>query len=214
MSVVANDRVDRRRRQTVEEALDHAVDIVTESGVGALSMSEVARRMGMRAPSLYKYFPSLHAAYDALFRRGLSAHQQTVRTATEEATSGVARLRAGARATVAWSVENPALAQLMFWRPVPGFEPSQDTFRESETDMGNVRAEFTAAVAAGELDPAADSAEAVRLWTVIISGLISQQMANEPGVPYETGHFTALTDDALDMFFARYHPSGGPDAAA
>lgn len=58
---------DRRR------SLGPCTDIITEHGVGALTMSEMARRMGMRAPSLYKYFPSLHAAFDALFKRGLQA---------------------------------------------------------------------------------------------------------------------------------------------
>jgi AcrR family transcriptional regulator len=36
-----------------------------EAGVGGLSMSEIARLLGMRQPSLHKYFPSLHAVYDA-----------------------------------------------------------------------------------------------------------------------------------------------------
>ena len=47
-----------RRQQTIEEALDAAVKIMEEAGVGGLSMSEIARRLGMRQPSLYKYFPS------------------------------------------------------------------------------------------------------------------------------------------------------------
>ena len=47
-----------RRQQTIEEALDAAVAIMEELGVGGLSMSEIARRVGMRQPSLYKYFPS------------------------------------------------------------------------------------------------------------------------------------------------------------
>ena len=54
----------------MDEALDHAVQIMTEQGVGALTISEVARRMGIGGPSLYKYFPSLHAVYDLLFARG------------------------------------------------------------------------------------------------------------------------------------------------
>jgi len=32
---------------------------------GVLSRSEIARRLGMRQPWLYEYFPSLHAVYDA-----------------------------------------------------------------------------------------------------------------------------------------------------
>ena len=148
-----------RRQQTIGEALDAAVAIMEEVGVGGLSMSEIARRLGMRQPSLYKYFPSLHAVYDALFARG---------------------------------------------RPVPAFSPTAATFAPSVALMGQLHAAFAAAVRAGELHPSAASAEAPRLFTIVLSGLISQQMANEPGAGYDTGMFTSLTDAALDMFFAHY----------
>jgi len=83
--------------------------------------SEIARRLGMRQPSRYKYFPSLHGVYDALFARGLERSGAAVRAATEPLPPGAERLRAGARDWVRWAVENPALAQLLCWRVVPGF---------------------------------------------------------------------------------------------
>lgn len=194
----------------VEEALDHAVDVMTEHGVGALTVSEVARRTGMRGPSLYKYFPSLHALYDALFARGLAAQAAAARAAIATAEPGVPRLRAGAEATVRWCVDNTALAQLLFWRPVPGFEPSPDVFAASVDDMREVREEFTAAVRLGQLSRAADSDDGMRLYTAVLSGVISQQMANQPGASYEDGLFSGLAAEALDMFFAHYHPEGEP----
>jgi hypothetical protein len=108
-------------------------------------------------------------------------------------------------------VDNPALAQLLVWRPVPGFAPTEATFAASVQQTEQVGAEFVAAVRAGELRPEAASAEALRLYTVVLSGVISQQMANEPGTGYDAGIFSILTDAALDMFLARY-ASGGPDA--
>ena len=85
-----------------------------------------------------------------------------------------------ARAVVAWTVANPALAQLMFWRPVPGFEPSPEVFHDSVTEMVEVQAELAEAVQRGELVARAADADAVRLFTIVLSGVISQQMANEP----------------------------------
>ena len=41
--------------------------VMTEEGVNGLSLAEVARRLGVQPPSLYKYFPSLMAVYDAPF---------------------------------------------------------------------------------------------------------------------------------------------------
>lgn len=170
-------------------------------------MSEVARRMGVRGPSLYKYFPSLHAMYDALFARGLAGNDEAVQEAVASAEAGLDTIRAAGRAIVRWSVEHPALAQLLFWRPVPGFEPSPEVFEVSAASMEQARAAFADAVRLGQLAPSADSDEAVRLYTVVLSGLLSQQMANEPGAGYETGAFTRLTDEALEMLFAHWNPN-------
>jgi AcrR family transcriptional regulator len=200
-------RREEQRARTVEEALDLAVDVMTEVGVGGLTISEVARRMGMRPPSLYKYFASLHDLYDALFARGLTANEHVVRQASEGMPAGVEMIRTASRAIVHWCVENPALAQLLYWRVVPGFEPSPATFAASHDQMRDLRHAFTEAVRQGRLLPQADSDQAVRLLTVVISGLITQQMANEPSATFEAGAFTALTDEALDMFFAAYAPT-------
>jgi AcrR family transcriptional regulator len=190
----------------MEEALDHAVALMTEGGVGALSVSEVARRMGIRGPSLYKYFPSRHALYDALFARGLASEQAAVRAAVEGLERGLPRIRAGAAAVVRWAVEHPALAQLLHWRPVPGFRPSPAVFASSVAEQSEVGAEFTEAVRLGELRGGADSLDAVRLYTVLLSGLISQQLANQPGVPYADGEFSRLTDTAIDLFLSAHAP--------
>jgi AcrR family transcriptional regulator len=209
---VSVDRRLIRRQQTIEDALDAAVAIMEEAGVGGLSMSEIARRLGMRQPSLYKYFPSLHAVYDALFARGVQRSGAAVQAAVDAGPRGVVTIRAAGRALVRWAVQNPALAQLLYWRPVPGFAPSAATFAGSERLMDQLRAAFAAAVRAGELHPDAASAQAPRLFSVVLSGLISQQMANEPGADFDTGMFTSLTEAALDMFFARYTRPGGTGA--
>lgn len=199
-------RADRRRQRTVDEALEHAVAIMAEQGVGALSVSEVARRLGMRPPSLYKYFPSLHALYDALFARGLALHADALAAAVENVDPGVPWLRAGAIATVRWAVEHQAIAALLFWRPVPGFQPSPASFAPSVQVMANVRDHFRQAVRRKELAWAADSDDAVRLFTILQAGIISQQLANAPNVPFSDGEFTRLTTQALDCFFAHYRP--------
>jgi AcrR family transcriptional regulator len=200
-------RVAHRRAAVVEDALGHAVALITEEGVGALTVSEVARRMGIRGPSLYKYFPSRSGIYDALFARGLAAEQAAVRAAVASAAPGVERLRAGGTAVVRWAVQNPALAQLLHWRPVPRFEPSLPALEASRDDMADLRAEFTAAVHLGQLAGGADSDETLRLWTVVLSGLISQQLANQPGVPFDEGDFSRLTARALDLFLSAYTPA-------
>ena len=58
---------------------------MTEEGVNGLSLSELARRLGVKPPSIYKYFDSLLAIYDALFERGQRTHLEIMRTAMARA---------------------------------------------------------------------------------------------------------------------------------
>ena len=199
-------RVQRRRAAVMDEALHHAIAIMSEEGVGALSISEVARRMGMRGPSLYKYFPSLHALYDALFAYGILDQQRSFYADTFSRPRGVPRMRAAAIGVVRWAVENPALAQLLHWRPVPGFEPSAESYELSVRDMEFARAEMAEAVRVGQLAAAAGTEDALMLYTIVMSGVITQQLANEPGATYEDGVFSRLTETAIDQFFSAYRP--------
>jgi AcrR family transcriptional regulator len=183
------------------------------AGVGAVTVSEIARRMGMRAPSLYKYFPSLHDIYDRLFARGNVEISAWVDADVGDAEPGLDRLLAASRAVLRWSSANSALAQLMFWRPVPGFEPSPQSYQPSQQLWRRFRSDLAAAAHRGELDAAADSEEAMRLLTIVIAGIGTQQTANQPGAPFDEGVYTSLTDQALAMFVQQHsppHPKGRP----
>jgi len=48
------------------------------------------------------------------------------------------------------------------------------------------------------------------MLTVVLSGLISQQLANQPGISYADGQFSQLTDRAIDMYLDHYRPRPGP----
>lgn len=193
-----------RRHATIEEALDHAERIVTEGGAGAVTIAEIARQMGMRPPSLYKYFPSLHGVYDALFARGNARLASYVDGAVRDLDPGLDRLLEATRAIVRWSMLNRGLAPLLFWRPIPGFEPSPASYTLALRLLERSRADLAAAVRNGELAPHADSDRVFRLFTSISAGLCSQQLANEPDATYESGLFTSLTDQALDMFVQQH----------
>ena len=52
-SVERTDRRHRRRQETISEVLNVALQVMAEQGVAGLSLGEVARRMGIRPPSLY-----------------------------------------------------------------------------------------------------------------------------------------------------------------
>ena len=200
------DRRARRRRQTIEEILDIATEVMTEQGVNGLSLAEVARRLGVQPPSLYKYFPSLMAIHDALFLRGQLEHLDVMRQGMAGAEPGLESLIAGLGASGQWLLANRAIAQLLFWRPVPSFEPSAEAFAVSIEMVEMQRAALAEAVAAGQLGPEADSDEAVYLISTFIVGVSSQAMANEPDLEWGRGRFSPLFPKLMRLLVAAYPP--------
>ncbi|WP_236791000.1 TetR/AcrR family transcriptional regulator [Amycolatopsis sp. GM8] len=199
--------VERRRRvDTRREILDAAVEVMAERGVAGLSLSEVARRIGIRQPSLYKHFASLHAVYDELFREGAEQQRDAVGAAVRASAPGLPALAAAIEAMGRLAMANPVVAQLLSWRPVPEFAPSAAAFRPSVEMVGIVRATLKDAVAAGELHPTADSDEGVALVSILVSGALTQQLANEPGARYEDGRFSSLLPQAFAMFVQYFAP--------
>jgi AcrR family transcriptional regulator len=204
------DRRLQRHNQTIEEILDVAIEVMAEEGVAALSLAEVARRMGMRPPSLYQYFPSKQAVYDALFERGarqtLAVMESCQSRIAENPLEGIAAAQA---AWNDWVMANLVLAQLLYWRPVPGFEPSPSAYQPAVQLQDLGRAALQAAVDAKQLAPAAASEEGDALYMAIMAGVISQQLANEPAATAATGRFTRLTPTVLEMFVRYYAPASG-----
>jgi AcrR family transcriptional regulator len=201
------DRRARRRQETIEEILAIAADVMTEEGVNGLSLSEVARRLGVKPPSIYKYFESIIGINDALFERGQRANLEAMRVAMEGAEPGLDALAAGLEASGRWALDHPAIAQLLFWRPVPSFEPTAEAMAPS---IGMVRLQRQAladAAAANQLGPGADSDEALWVTSVFVSGVLGQAMANEPGLPWGEGRFSPLLPKLLPLLGALYPPT-------
>lgn len=182
------DRRTERREATRREILDAAWELVRSEGLAALTLRDLATSVGMQAPSLYSYFDSKHAIYDAMFLQG---NLELLRRfeAMPEQPDRVGALRAMARLFVGFAVEDPARAQLMFMRTIPGFTPSPETYAVAVevVELGKKRFSETG-VKAGRFD----------LWTAVVSGLSFQQIANEPG----SDRWSGLVDEAVEMFLA------------
>ncbi len=200
-------KIERRTgAHTRREIVDAAVEVMAQRGVAGLNLSEVARRVGVRQPSLYKHFASLHAVYDEVFREGAQRQLEAVDQAVRESEPGLPALEAAVEAMGRLAMADPVVAQLLSWRPVPDFVPSEEAFRPSVEMVGIVRATLRDAVAAGDLDPAADSDEGVALVSIVVSGALTQQLANEPDASYEDGRFSSLLPRAFAMFVRYFAP--------
>src|SRR5215472_5682149 len=208
--VAATDRRHRRRQETIEEILDIAVQIMAEQGVAGLSVGEIARRMGIRPPSVYVYFPSKNALYDALFARGarlLLAVMQEVFAALPARPGTLEEiLLPASRAFVRWSVEHAAYSQLLFWRPVPGFTPSQEAYQAAIGLIELARDRVKGLQDAGLLRADVPAEQIERDWTILLAGVFSQQLANAPDQGFDEGRFTAAIPTLMAMFADYYSP--------
>ncbi|HEV2013650.1 MAG TPA: TetR/AcrR family transcriptional regulator [Candidatus Dormibacteraeota bacterium] len=185
------------REATREEILRAAWTLARKRGPAALTLRDLAKAVDMRAPSLYSYFASKHAIYDAMFADGNRRVWQYVQQPPLESDPRQ-RIKGWMRAFVRFCSADPALYQLLFQRSIPGFEPSRESM-----ELANHALEWgRAALAdAGVHDPAGSD-----MLTAIVSGLIGQQTANDPG----GDRWIRLCDDAVQMFFDYFdHRQGG-----
>jgi AcrR family transcriptional regulator len=151
-------------------------------------MRDLAHRVGMQAPSLYSYFDSKHAIYDAMFAQGARAYlDQEARVATTG--DPLTDLQTGVRFFVEFCTKDPVRYQLMFQRTIPGFEPSPETFAVSIEGLERVK---TRLAEAGITDP-----RSLDLLTAIGTGISDQQISNDPG----GDRWVDLVDEAVEMFF-------------
>jgi AcrR family transcriptional regulator len=187
--------------------VEHTLEVMAQTGAAGLSLGEVARRMHMRTPSLYVYFSSKAALYDEVFARGWQAFGEAMQEydgPLPEGTTLREHLSGAMTRALHWASAHPAYSQLMFWRPVPRWEPSPRSYASAvalEELTGRV---FDRLLTDGHLRPGADAAEAAEVWTVMVSGLVSQRLSNEPHVPVTSGRMTALVDPLVSSFVALY----------
>jgi AcrR family transcriptional regulator len=94
-----------------DAVLDAAEEILARDGAGELTLAKVARRLGVRTPSLYHHVDGLDGLRRALRLRGIAG----LRDALAEAAlgrSGDDAVRALAHAYRRWASEHPGLYEL------------------------------------------------------------------------------------------------------
>jgi len=188
-------RRQRNRELMLDTILATARAIMREEGVAALSMQELARRLGMRAPSLYNYFPSKMAIYDALFQLGFTRFGEHMAQAVAVATTWQEELRSTFTAYMSFALQNPELYQLCFERPVPGFVPSAASL---ELSFGQLRAGYARVGRwAGHMHSGLPPEQTTDLAIAMMHGLTALHLSNEPHLPVGAGRFGALIDPVI-----------------
>ena len=180
------DRRAERRDATKAEILDAAWELCAAEGLAGLSLRELATKVGMQAPSLYSYFSSKHDIYDAMFAEGYQQFEEGKSFPIGSDTrTGMRRL---AHYFADFCASNPVRYQLMFQRTIPGFEPSPESYAISVAGFERSRLWFEE----NGIDHALD------MYTAILTGIVDQQISNDPG----GDRWLRLVDDSVDMFLA------------
>lgn len=204
----------RRNREEVRAAiLETARAVMREQGVATLSLREVARRVQMQAPSLYAYFPSKMALYDALFLLAVQRHAEDQARVVAGVDDFWDRLRTQFEAYMRFAQENPELYQLAFERPVPGFVPSAESLEEALRVPAAFEQFLAESVASGQIVLDMPVVQARDLLFGMIHGLTAQHMANEPELLIGCGRFGSQIPAAVALFRAKWDPGDtNPDA--
>jgi AcrR family transcriptional regulator len=181
------DRRAERRAATRREILDAAWEIARADGLASIALRDVARRVGMQAPSLYSYFDSKHAIYDAMFAQAARAFADE--RPWDDMTGEIRHdLGVMVHYFVGFCTADIARYQLLFQRTIPGFEPSPESFAIAQASVAQIGDQFARW---GIADP-----RAIDLYTALATGLADQQISNDPG----GDRWIRLIDDAVDMY--------------
>jgi AcrR family transcriptional regulator len=182
-------KVAERREARRAEIVAATWKLAAVDGIGGFSLHGLARELGIRQPSLYEYFDSKLALYDAMFADGnrmLLARVDGLRLPDDPRRA----LKLMMRAFVDFAVEDTARQELLFARPIPGFEPSPEAYAPALEVLERTGALLRAAGmrAQGDID----------CFIAMVGGVVAAQNSNEPGGTRWTRHLDRLIDLYLD----------------
>lgn len=189
----------RKQRHEARKAaiVEQAWALAREEGLAGLSLHTLARRVGIRQPSLYVYFASKNDLYDALFARGNLQLLALIDGFTLPSNAGDA-VKAFSRALMGFFVEDATRYELLFERTLPGFVPSSESYALAEQAYD--RMVHTV------LEPAGiRTQEYVDVYVSLMAGLAGAQLSNDPGGDRWTRH----VDWVIDMLLRRIVEEGG-----
>jgi len=112
MASIVRDRV---RAQMVREIKDRALAQLAAGGAAALSISAIAKELGVSGPALYRYFPSR----DALLADLIVDAYGDLAEALDRAAPGLPALAAAYRS---WALAQPHRYRLLYGAPLPGYD--------------------------------------------------------------------------------------------
>jgi AcrR family transcriptional regulator len=188
------EKVAERRQAKVEAIVASAWNLARQHGIAGVSLHALAREVGMRQPSLYEYFDSKNALYDAMFADGNQQLLARIR-GLKLPRDPRAALKSYLSAFVASAVEDPARYELLFQRHLPGFTPSPESLVLAEEFLDGAIALMNSAGVTRQGD--------IDCLVAVTAGLTEAQLSNDPGGHRWTRHLNRLVDLLVDDVLTR-----------
>jgi AcrR family transcriptional regulator len=168
---------------------------VGQEGLAGLSLRDLARSAGITPPTVYAYFGSKNAIYDAMFGQAATQFAEKMAEPYGDESPGEL-LKASLRRYFDFCTIDPARYQLLFQRTVPGFEPTPESYAPAVRALAGARdlLALNGVTEHHHLD----------LWTALVTGLVNQQVSNEPG----GDRWARLVDESISMFLSHCSSTG------
>jgi len=186
--------VARRRAEKTAGIVASAWALARADGIAGVTLHGLARVVGMRQPSLYVYFGSKLALYDAMFADG---NRQLLERLDAVALSEEPReaLRQWLHAFAVFGSQDSERYQLLFHRPIPGFTPSAESYALAQEVLGGGYALMRAAgvTEQGDMD----------CLVAVTAGVTDAQISNDPGGDRWLRQLSRLVDLVVDDVIAR-----------
>ena len=182
-------KVAHRREAKIALIVEAAWSLARERGIQLVSLRDLAKEVGMQQPSLYAYFDSKNALYDAMFANGNRQLLETL-DSIDLPVDPRAALKAYLGAFAVFAVADPARNSLLFRRVIPGFEPSVESYAVAQEALGRVVSVMNAAGVTDRGD--------IDCLVAMTAGLIEAQLSNEPGGDRWLRHLNRMTEVLVD----------------
>jgi AcrR family transcriptional regulator len=160
----------------------------------------------MQTPSLYKYFSSKFALYDALFRMGVRLFRESEERIWGSSQPIWERIQVWFESRLLLAQEQSDLYHLVFENPVPGFVPSEESLEEARKVRLPGMQAITTAIDAGSIASPLPPERVFDLLLAMRRGIIAEHLGKETHLPKGDERFRSLVPEILALLQAAWAP--------
>ncbi len=148
--------------------ISSALEMVSECGVGAVTMRGLSEAIGVSRTAAYRYFEDKRGLLYAVAEEGFRAIERiNLRLAADAAADALDTLKAFARAYLGFALENPELYRLMFGAELIGEDRPESVVAVTDRAFGALMATFERGQAQGRIRPGTVFAMASVMWSTM-----------------------------------------------